>query len=94
MHLKDELPYNIIVQNEGWEVFSDKSVKINQVIWVVSESHKKILLGSKGKMIKSIGINVREEIRKIYDFKSHLFLFVKVKENLLDDPTIFLNVDG
>lgn len=77
LNLEQELPYNLTVETEKWEEFSDGSVKINQVIIVARESQKGILLGK----IKKVGQQAREEITNVLGFKVHLFLFVKVREN-------------
>jgi GTP-binding protein Era len=61
-------------------------VRIDQVIYVESESQKKIVLGRKGETIRSIGQAAREELSEILEQKVHLFLFVKVREAWGDDP--------
>jgi len=88
LNLQQELPYNIHIETEKWEQFSDGSVKINQVIYVKKDSHKMIILGSKGSMIKEINQKARKEIEALLGFKVHLFLFVKIKpdwENLIEE---------
>ncbi len=89
LNLHEELPYNIIVETENLETLEDGSIKINQIIFVTTMSHKKMVLGKSGAKIKTIGMNARMELEKIYERKIHLYLFVKIKENLLDDPNIF-----
>lgn len=82
--LNHELPYNLKVQNEQLEKVSDHYYVIRQVIVTNSESHKKIILGSKGSMIKKVGIEAREEIERLYNIKLNLKLFVKVQSNWID----------
>lgn len=79
LHLQEELPYNLTVQAETWDE-KDDSVTIRQVIVVMREGHKKIILGNKGTKIKEIGTIARLEIEKLLNKKVHLFLFVKVRE--------------
>jgi GTP-binding protein Era len=86
LNLSDELPYNLTVETESWEEQKDGSVKVNQQIFVSKESHKQIVLGNKGQMIKKIGMLAREEISQLAGYKIHLFLFVKVRENWFSDP--------
>ncbi|EJF98733.1 GTPase Era [Bartonella vinsonii subsp. arupensis Pm136co] len=86
LRLHDELPYSSTVETENWEERSDGSVKINQVIYVERESQKKIVLGTKGNTIKTIGQAARKELMEIMDQKVHLFLFVKVRDNWDTDP--------
>ncbi|MES2214658.1 MAG: GTPase Era [Pseudomonadota bacterium] len=79
--LDQELPYNLTVETETWENFKDGSVKIRQVIIVSRASHKIIILGKNGGMIKMIGQKSRAAIKEALGFEVHLFLFVKVREN-------------
>ncbi len=89
LNLHEELPYNMIVETEDLKTLDDGSIKINQIIFVTTMSHKKMVLGKNGGKIKTIGMNARIELEKIYERKIHLYLFVKIKDNLLDDPNIF-----
>ena len=86
LNLSDELPYNLTVETESWEEKKDGSIKISQVVFVARSTHKQIILGSSGSMIKKIGILAREEIEKLLECKVHLFLFVKVREDWFNDP--------
>ncbi len=81
LELQDELPYNLTVDTETWEEFKDGSVKIRQVIIVSRASHKSIVLGKNGSMIKKIGQEARKQIKDCLGMETHLFLFVKVREN-------------
>lgn len=84
--LHDELPYQITVETEQWKDMPDGSARIEQTIYVTRESHKKIVIGGKGQMLKSIGAAARKDIMEATEGKAHLFLFVKVRENWTDDP--------
>jgi GTP-binding protein Era len=84
--LHDELPYQITVETESWKDQKDGSARIEQTIYVTRDSHKKIVIGEGGRTLKSIGSAARKEIAEANDTKVHLFLFVKVRENWLDDP--------
>lgn len=86
LNLSDELPYNLTVETDSWEEQKDGSVKVNQSIFVAKDSHKPMVLGSKGQMIKKIGMLAREEISQLAGCTIHLFLFVKVRENWFSDP--------
>lgn len=86
LHLSDELPYNLTVETESWLEQKGNSIKITQSIFVSKNSHKQIVLGNKGQMIKKIGTLARMEIEKLSGCKVHLFLFVKVRENWFSDP--------
>jgi GTP-binding protein Era len=84
--LHQELPYQSTVETEKWEERKDKSVRIEQTIFVERESQRKIVLGKGGATIKAIGADSRRELAEILDVPVHLFLFVKVRENWGDDP--------
>jgi GTP-binding protein Era len=84
--LHQELPYQSTVETDKWEERKDKSVRIEQTIFVERESQRKIVLGKGGATIKSIGADSRKEIGDILGVPVHLFLFVKVRENWGDDP--------
>jgi GTP-binding protein Era len=84
--LHQELPYQSTVETDKWEERKDKSVRIEQTIFVERESQRKIVLGKGGATIKSIGADSRKELMQILDVPVHLFLFVKVRENWGDDP--------
>jgi len=85
-HLHQELPYQSTVETDSWTERKDKSVRIEQTIFVERESQRKIVLGKGGATIKSIGADSRKEIAEIAGVPVHLFLFVKVRENWGDDP--------
>ncbi|MGB7120376.1 MAG: GTPase Era, partial [Bradyrhizobium sp.] len=84
--LHQELPYRSTVETDGWTERKDKSVRIEQTIFVERESQRKIVLGKGGATIKSIGADARKEIAEIIEQPVHLFLFVKVRENWGEDP--------
>jgi GTPase len=84
--LHQELPYQSTVETDSWTERKDKSIRIEQTIFVERESQRKIVLGKGGATIKSIGADARKEIAKIAGVPVHLFLFVKVRENWGDDP--------
>lgn len=86
LRLHQELPYSAHVEVEGWEERKDGSVKIDQVIYIQRQAHKKIVIGRQGETIKAISSAARRELSELLDRKVHLFLFVKVRENWIDDP--------
>jgi GTPase len=86
LKLHQELPYQSTVETDSWTERKDKSIRIEQTIFVERESQRKIVLGKGGSTIKSIGEDSRKEIAEITGVPVHLFLFVKVRENWGDDP--------
>ena len=79
--LHQELPYQSTVETDSWTERKDKSVRIEQTIFVERESQRKIVLGKGGSAIKSIGADARKEIAEILGQPVHLFLFVRLREN-------------
>ena len=84
--LHQELPYQSTVETDSWTERKDKSVRIEQTVFVERESQRKIVLGKGGSAIKAIGAESRKELADILGVPVHLFLFVKVRENWGDDP--------
>ena len=86
LQLHDELPYAASVETESWEERRDGSARIDQVIYVRRESQRAIVLGDKGQRIKTIGARARVELERLLERRVHLFLFVKVRDNWIEDP--------
>ncbi|SEP69958.1 GTP-binding protein Era [Loktanella sp. DSM 29012] len=85
LRLHQELPYQLTVETENWEERKDGSAKIDQLIYVIRDGHKGIVLGNKGETIKAVGQAARVEIEELLGRKVHLFLQVKVRSNWLED---------
>src|SRR6266849_6286189 len=86
LRLHQELPYQSTVETEVWKELKDGAVRIEQTIYVVRESQRKIVLGKGGQTIKAIGADARREIADMVESPVHLFLFVKVRDHWGDDP--------
>ncbi|HEX3864648.1 MAG TPA: GTPase Era [Stellaceae bacterium] len=86
LQLHDELPYSASVETEAWEERKDGSARIDQVIYVRRPGQRAIVLGDKGQRIKTIGARARAELEQLLDRRIHLFLFVKVRDNWIEDP--------
>jgi GTPase len=86
LRLHEELPYQLTVETENWEDMPDGSARINQIIYVMRDGHKGIVLGNKGETIKAIGTAARAEISAFLERPVHLFLEVKVRPNWLEEP--------
>ena len=85
LRLHQELPYQLTVETEAWEERKDGSCKIDQLIYVMRDGHKGIVLGNKGETIKAVGKAAREELVEFLGRKVHLFLQVKVRPNWLEE---------
>lgn len=84
LYLRQELPYQLTVEPVSFKTNKD-SIRIEQNIIVSKEAQKSIVLGAHGSMIKKIGESARKEMTRQLGQKVHLFLFVKVRPNWIDD---------
>ena len=89
LQLHQELPYATTVETDQWQEWQDKSVRIDQTIYVQRDSQKAIVLGKNGSRVKMIGAKARSQLQEILEQRVHLFLHVKVRENWLDDRQRF-----
>lgn len=85
LRLHQELPYQLTVETESWEERPDGSARVDQVIYVVRDGHKGILLGNKGETIKAVSKASREELEGFLERRVHLFCKVKVRQKWLED---------
>ena len=85
LRLHQELPYQLTVETEKWEEKSDKSVRIEQMIYLSRSGHKGIVLGKKGETIKAVSMASRLSIEEFLGTKVHLFLRLKVREKWMEE---------
>lgn len=86
LNLHQELPYALTVETESWQEFQDGSVRIEQTVYVGREQHKAMCLGKGGKTIRMVRQAAQKEMEAAFGHPVHLFLFVKVRENWINDP--------
>jgi len=89
LRLHEELPYAAMVETTAFEERKDKSLKIDQTIYVQRESQRPIVLGRNGQTLKWIGQKAREELSELFDQKVHLFLHVTVDETWADKKEFY-----
>jgi GTP-binding protein Era len=82
-HLQQEIPHGIAVEIEQFTQ-KQKIIEISAVIVCEKDSHKNIIIGKKGLMLKTIGTSARQSIERLLNSKVHLQLFVKVKSGWRD----------
>ncbi len=83
--LDDEIPHGIAVVVEDFSE-SKKVLKVRAEIFCERESHKRIIIGKNGEMLKKIGTYARQDAEELFGTKVFLDLWVKVKENWRDRP--------
>lgn len=78
MKTRQEVPYGLAVEIESWQ--EDNSlIRINALIYVLKSSHKSIVIGKKGQLLKQVGIESRQEIQDLTGKKVFLETWVKVR---------------
>lgn len=88
--LNEEIPHGIAVMIEKMD-FEKPTVEIQATIVCERESHKGIIIGKGGSMLKKIGTNARYEIEKMLERQVNLKLFVKVKKEWRDSEYLLKN---
>jgi GTP-binding protein Era len=84
-NLRYEVPHGIVVRVDEYTERNEQGVYIEATIFVERESHKGIVIGQNGQMLKKIGIAARKEIEAMSGKKVFLQLRVKVRKNWRDD---------
>ena len=90
--LQDEVPHGIYVEVEKMQTRKNKKGEelydIEATIYCIRESHKGIIIGKNGEMLKRIGKLARIDMEENFGLKVNLKTWVKVRENWLDNPSI------
>lgn len=89
--LDKEVPHGVAVEIEKWQEREDGLISINAVIYCERKTHKGIVIGKNGAMLKQIGALARHEIERMLDAKVYLELWVKVKEDWRNNPAQIRN---
>ena len=90
--LKDEVPHGIYVRVDNMKKkktrIGESFFDINSTIFCLRESHKGIIIGKGGSMLKKIGIYSREDIEKMLNTKVNLKICVKVDKDWINNPNL------
>ena len=90
--LDDEVPHGIYVETEKVKFRKTKEKEqicdIDATIYATRESHKGIIIGKNGSMLKKIGAYARQDLERMLDIKVNLKIWVKVREDWLNDQKI------
>ena len=87
-HLRYEVPHGIVVRIDEFTERNEQGVYIEATVFVERESHKGIVIGQNGQMLKKIGTAARKEIEAMSGRKVYLQLRVKVRKNWRDDEKL------
>ncbi len=88
--LNEEIPHGIAVTIETMK-WRKKIVDIEATIICEKESHKGIIIGKQGAMLKKIGSDARRDIEEMLESKVNLQLWVKVKKDWRDSDFLLKN---
>ena len=90
--LDEEVPHGILVEVEKMKLREttkgEEIYDIEATIYVLKNSHKGIVIGKNGSMLKRIGTYARQDIERMLQTKANLKIWVKVKENWQDSNSI------
>lgn len=90
--LNDEVPHGIYVETDKMKFRKTKTGEgiydVSATIYCLRNSHKGIIIGKDGQMLKKIGTYAREDLEKMLDTKINLQLWVKVREDWLNDTAL------
>ncbi|MEE3420849.1 MAG: GTPase Era [Lachnospiraceae bacterium] len=89
--LSDEIPHGIAVTIERYHEREDGVTEIEASIICEKESHKGIVIGKGGSMLKKIGSAARYDLEKMTGGHVYLKLFVKVRAHWRDNPQMLKN---
>ncbi len=92
LQLRQELPYAVAVETEGWTAARGGAVRVEQVIYVQRETHKGIVLGKGGQQIRAIGTAARAGLAEALGRPVDLKLFVKVRQRWPEDPERYRDI--
>ena len=86
--LNDEVPHGILVEVEKMKkrktLENEPIYNIEATIYCLRESHKGIIIGKNGSMLKKIGTYARQDLEKMLEIKVNLKLWVKVREDWIN----------
>ena len=89
--LDREVPHGVAVGIERWNEREDGLVEINAVIYCEKASHKGIIIGKNGQMLKKISTDARKDCERFMGTKVFLQTWVRVKENWRDSDYMISN---
>ncbi len=89
--LEREIPHGIAVEIESFVEKESGTIEVGAVIYCEKNSHKGIIIGKQGAMLKKIGSLARKDIETLLDTKVFLTLWVKVKEDWRNNMYLMRN---
>lgn len=89
---RQEVPHSVAVVVEQMNQHLNNKLQIDATIYVERDSQKKIIIGSKGSLLKQIGIRARRKLEDLLGEKINLKLWIKVQKNWREDPLFLARI--
>ena len=90
--LQEEVPHGILVETTKMKTKKTREMEkiydIDVTIFCLRDSHKGIIIGKEGNMLKKIGTYARQDLEKMLDTRINLKIWVKVKKDWINDMSI------
>ena len=86
--MREEVPHSLAVVVQALEPRKNNVTYVNAMILVERESQKEIVIGKNGQILKKIGTQARLDLEDLLEKKVFLELYVKMKKNWRDDPSL------
>lgn len=93
--LNDEVPHGILVEVDKMKkrktIENEPIYNIEAIVYCLRESHKGIIIGKNGNMLKKIGTYARQDLEKMLGIKINLKIWVKVREDWINSEKFIKN---
>lgn len=93
--LNDEVPHGILVEVDKMKkrktIENEPIYNIEAIVYCLRESHKGIIIGKNGNMLKKIGTYARQDLEKMLGIKINLKIWVKVREDWINNDKFIKN---
>lgn len=86
LRTRQEVPHGIAVTVDRFDELGKRGARVALTVHVPKESHKKIVVGRGGEMLKAVGTAARRELSQLLGMPVHLAIWVRVTPNWVDDP--------
>lgn len=91
LHTRQEIPYGLAVDIEYWTE-EDNLTRIGAIIFVLKNSHKSMVIGKRGHVLKAAGMEARQEIEALISRKVYLETWVKVRPGWNENRSILASM--
>ncbi len=86
LRTRQEVPHGIAVTVDRFDELGKRGARVALTVHVAKDSHKKIVVGKGGAMLKAVGTAARRELSRLLGIPVHLSIWVRVTPDWVDDP--------